>query len=37
MKNQSFVIIEYHPDYGDSAGQCIRQTITTWLTKALHQ
>ena len=37
MKVQPLSITEYHPPHAIPADQVIRQTITTWLTKALHQ
>ena len=37
MKGQSLIITEYHPAHTASPGHTIHQTITTWLTKTLHQ
>ena len=37
MKDTSLTITEHHPQYAVSPNQAIRQTITTWLTKALHK
>lgn len=37
VKDTSLTITEHHPQYAVSPNQAIRQTITTWLTKALHK
>lgn len=37
MKDTPLTIIEQHPSGTDLPGKAIHQTITTWLTKALHK
>lgn len=37
MKVQPLTIAEYHPPHAIPPDQVIRQAITTWLAKALHQ
>lgn len=37
MKVQPLIIAEYHPHHAIPPDQVIRQAITTWLIKALHQ
>lgn len=37
MKDPPLTIIEHHPSDITTPNQTIHQTITTWLTKALHK
>ena len=37
MKGQPLIITEHHFTHAESPAQAIRQVISAWLTKALHQ